>query len=79
MTNIERHAGASRASIQVSAEDGWCRLTVLDDGVGFTAEGQAGGFGLTNMRRRAEKLHGTFEIAPREDGGTLLNWAVPLG
>ncbi len=78
VTNIERHAGASRAAIQVSAESGWCRLEITDDGVGITPTPHAEGFGLTNMRRRAEKLHGTFDVALREDGGTVLTWAVPL-
>jgi signal transduction histidine kinase len=78
VTNIERHAEASRATIQVSAEDGWCRLEITDDGVGFTPSRRSDGFGLTNMRRRADKLHGTFTVEPREDGGTVLTWSVPL-
>ena len=79
VTNVERHAEATRTTIEVAASDGWCRLVISDDGLGFVPSTLSTGFGLTNMRRRAEKLHGTFELAPREDGGTVLTWAVPLG
>ena len=78
VTNVEKHAGASRVGVRVTAERGWCRLVITDDGVGFTPSRRPEGFGLTNMRRRAEKLHGTFEAVPREDGGTVVTWAVPL-
>ena len=78
VTNVERHAKATRAGIQVSAEGGWCHLQITDDGVGFTPSCRPDGYGLTNMRRRADKLHGTFTVAPREDGGTVLTWSVPL-
>ena len=79
VTNVQN--GTRRpvgSTIQVTAEEGWCRLVITDDGVGFTPSRRPEGFGLTNMRRRAEKLHGTFEAVPREDGGTVVTWAVPL-
>ncbi len=37
-----------------------------------------GGFGLVNLRRRAEKLHGKFTVEHPEAGGTALTWLVPL-
>jgi signal transduction histidine kinase len=33
---------------------------------------------LTNLRRRAEKLNGTFSIEEAENGGTSLVWQVPV-
>ena len=34
--------------------------------------------GLLNLRRRAEKLGGSMEMATLDSGGTRLSWRVPL-
>ena len=79
ITNIGRHAQASRASVMLSVDSDLCRLQVLDNGHGINqGEERAGGHGLVNMRRRAEKLHGSFEIETPDAGGTLLIWQVPV-
>jgi signal transduction histidine kinase len=78
VTNIERHANATKATISLSARDGHCQLRVIDDGRGFSGEGREGGLGLTNLRRRAEKLNGQFEIVGAPSGGTVLTWRVPI-
>ncbi len=79
VTNIGRHAQATRATVSVSVEEGRCRLIVADNGQGLgERDTRAGGFGLVNMRRRAEKLHGTFEIGGGTAGGTRLTWDVPV-
>ena len=54
-------------------------LELRDDGIGLELPLATPGLGLVNLRDRAEKLGGTFEIHPREGGGTRLVWAVPLG
>jgi signal transduction histidine kinase len=78
ITNIERHAAATRALVTIGVDGGRCTLRVVDDGKGFDAEhvGQ-GGFGLHNLRQRAEKARGTFEVTST-DHGTTLEWSVPL-
>jgi signal transduction histidine kinase len=78
VTNIERHAEATKATIALSAHDGHCQLQVADDGRGMDGEGRKGGLGLTNLRRRAEKLNGRFEVSAAPMGGTVLTWRVPL-
>ncbi len=77
VTNIERHANATEASIVLSANDGHCQLQVADNGRGMDHKAE-GGLGLTNLRRRAEKLHGEFEVASNPTGGTVLMWRVPF-
>jgi signal transduction histidine kinase len=37
-----------------------------------------GGFGLVNLQRRAEKLHGSFVIESSATGGSSLVWQVPI-
>jgi two-component system, NarL family, sensor histidine kinase DevS len=80
LTNIGRHAGATEASVVVRVHDGTCDLQVRDNGRGLGGPTTVdGGFGLVNLRKRAEKLHGTFLIEEAEAGGTLLSWQVPIG
>jgi two-component system, NarL family, sensor histidine kinase DevS len=79
VTNIGRHAKASRADVMVNVGDGSCSLLVTDDGIGMgSGEPTGGGLGLANMRRRAEKLHGELIVDSRSTGGTSLIWQVPL-
>jgi signal transduction histidine kinase len=79
VTNIGRHAKATRASMLLSADDNWCRLEIVDDGQGIgTAKASEGGLGLGNMRRRAEELNGRIELSMNASGGTKLEWEVPV-
>jgi signal transduction histidine kinase len=78
LTNAAKHAGASKFFVVVSVDDG-VTLEVLDDGSGreSTVAGSGGGMGLANMRSRAEKLGGTFEMQNAAGGGTRVLWRVP--
>lgn len=77
LTNVRRHARASRARVSVGIEAGAVVARIEDDGRGFAgAAGQ--GFGLTAMRERLALLEGTLEVGPGAGGGTLLEARVPL-
>ena len=76
LTNVARHARASRADVEVSATAGELTLEVTDDGVGMGASTRRSG--LANLRRRAEHRGGTFTVEPAEPSGTRLRWSVPL-
>ena len=79
LTNVGKHAQATRVSVSVDAGDTSCRLTITDDGVGISgAPSVSGGLGIPNLRRRAEKLHGTLIVDDVPGGGTQLTWTVPL-
>ena len=79
VTNIGRHARATQANVTVTVADGVCCLRVSDDGVGIDpTKASEGGFGLVNLRRRAEKLHGSFALESSANGGTSLAWQVPV-
>jgi signal transduction histidine kinase len=80
LTNVGRHADASKAIITLTAGDE-LRLVVADDGRGIAdgnGDGNEGGRGLKNMRQRAERLGGGMEIGTSREGGTRLTWHVPL-
>ncbi|MGI5271517.1 GAF domain-containing protein [Nonomuraea sp. CA-218870] len=76
LSNIVRHAKASRAGVAVEVTGDGLTLTVHDNGVGIPAEGRRSG--LRNLEERAAGLGGTFEISSPEGGGTSLCWRVPL-
>ena len=79
VTNIGRHAQANEATVTLAVRDGRCQLRVIDDGCGIEeSRPSAGGLGLGNLQRHAEKLHGVFRTESPETGGTVLSWNVPL-
>ena len=78
LTNITRHARASRIDVVVAEERGALRVSVADDGVGSAAEPSHGGRGLLGMRERAELLGGSFEAGPRAAGGFTVSAELPL-
>jgi signal transduction histidine kinase len=69
VTNIVRHAQASRAEIRITAsEDGELSVLVADDGTG-PANGAGAGVGLRGMRERAEASGGRLVAGRAPDGG----------
>ncbi|MEV7994238.1 GAF domain-containing protein [Streptomyces sp. NPDC086077] len=85
LSNVLRHAGASRVDVVVDANaslpDGrrGVRLTVADDGVGIPDGGRRSG--LRNLERRAESLGGASWHGPGSGeggGGTTVVWQTPL-
>jgi signal transduction histidine kinase len=78
LTNAGKHAQASRYEVTVSVTDRVV-IALLDNGSGIELPLSKPGLGLNNLRDRAEKLDGTFEIQPRVGGGTSVVWSVPLG
>ncbi|MFD7867165.1 GAF domain-containing protein [Streptomyces sp. NPDC059783] len=78
LSNVARHARASRVETSVVADAGRVVVTVTDDGVGLPEEIRRSG--LRNLAERAERLGGSLTVrtrpAPRR--GTELVWRVPL-
>lgn len=78
-SNVIRHAEATELSVLIDTTQGTCRLRVSDNGIGMPdAAATRPGFGLTNMMNRAQVLGGSCDITQRDDGGTMVEWAVPL-
>jgi two-component system sensor histidine kinase UhpB len=78
LTNIVKHARASRAEVSVRRSPGWLHVEVRDDGRGLTEpEAQrATRFGLLGMRERAEALGGRFTLDA--DQGVVVRVDLPL-
>jgi PAS domain S-box-containing protein len=80
LTNIAKHAQASRAEIRLEREGDEAVLTVRDDGVGMDQrdESKPRSFGLRGIRERVLVLAGEVRIVSRPGGGTTLVVRVPL-
>jgi signal transduction histidine kinase len=76
LSNVSRHASATRVEILVSVADGRITLTVDDDGVGFAHSGPHSG--LANAGSRADALGGDIQLDDSHLGGARLVWSVPL-
>jgi signal transduction histidine kinase len=74
LSNVARHSKATRGSVRVEAHDGTVRLTVSDNGVGFTPDMQRGPShqGLINMRARATAIGGNLELHSEPGAGTRI-------
>jgi signal transduction histidine kinase len=77
LSNVGRHAHASKIEAVVSIEEEWLLFSLVDDGVGV-GDGPSAGNGMRNMLTRAENLGGTFSVRRREPRGSILEWRVPI-
>ncbi|HET7495611.1 MAG TPA: GAF domain-containing sensor histidine kinase [Candidatus Limnocylindrales bacterium] len=79
LSNVARHAQASKVRVVLATEDHAVRLEIDDDGRGFeqTAPALDGHFGLANMRDRAGALGGSLAIDSRRPGGTRIIVRIP--
>lgn len=59
--NAARHSGAGRIMIEILPTDGGVRVVVADQGCGGAAD-RPGGYGLANMRRRAQAISARLDI-----------------
>ena len=79
LTNVIRHAGASRVVIDLDYGDDQLRLSVSDDGKGLPEDYETRGHGFRNMRADAERMGGRLEVeSNRTDGGTTVTCVVPV-
>jgi PAS domain S-box-containing protein len=79
LTNVARHAGASRVSVTLERLGGNILLGVEDDGRGLDPAGPPPrALGIVGMRERAERLGGELLLEARPQGGTVVRARLPL-
>ncbi|AWW35957.1 GAF domain-containing protein [Streptomyces cadmiisoli] len=76
LTNVARHARASRVDVFLNTDGATLCLTVTDNGVGIPADGRRSG--LRNMADRAAQLGGALEVTAPAGGGARIVWRVPV-
>jgi signal transduction histidine kinase len=82
LTNVVRHARASRAEVALAFDADAVRLEVSDDGAGFDTEAtgrEPTSVGLIGMRERAELVGGTLVARSSPQEGTRLTVRIPFG
>jgi two-component system sensor histidine kinase UhpB len=76
LTNVARHSGAKRATVNLALSGGRPRLEVDDDGRGFPREGAEGG-GVRGMRERAVLIGASLKIGASPLGGARVTLDLP--
>ena len=81
LTNVLKHASASRVRVALAYERRAARLTIRDDGRGFTAghsyRSSGGHWGLLGMQERAEQINAELQVISEEGKGTEVDITVP--
>jgi signal transduction histidine kinase len=75
LTNLAKHAHATRATVRAHVEGGTLQLRVRDDGVGGA---RPDGSGLVGLADRLAALDGQLRVESPADGGTLVAADIPL-
>ncbi|WP_170182143.1 PAS domain S-box protein [Phreatobacter stygius] len=84
LTNVLKHAGASKAVVRLRDQGNWLVLDIFDDGIGipFDPQGEAHaglGVGLPGMKARVVQLGGKLTIRRRAGKGTMVRASIPVG
>ena len=83
LTNVRKHAKATRASVALRRRNGSVLVTIEDDGVGFESaaarRSEMPQFGLSTMRERAESIGAKLIVESRPGAGSTVRCEVPLG
>ncbi|SEE33539.1 sensor histidine kinase [Jiangella alba] len=83
LTNVLRHAAATRAEVRIRRAGGELLVDVSDNGVGGApppapGEDDGSGTGIDGMRARAEAVGGRLQAGPRTGGGFAVHARLPL-
>ena len=80
LTNVARHANATRVEVSLMERDGQLVLQVRDNGKGITAKqiSHPKSFGLIGMRERVRSWNGSVKIEGISGKGTIVTVSIPL-
>jgi signal transduction histidine kinase len=80
INNATKHGKARKIDIRLSANASATSLSIADDGIGFSKNGNAmNGVGISIMRYRANIMDGEFAIEAGSGGGTIVSCTIPTG
>jgi signal transduction histidine kinase len=78
LTNICKHAQATKVNIQLTASPDQVHLTIQDNGRGFRLHSNPTGFGLQSMRERVTALKGDLHLVTEPGAGCHITAEIPL-
>ena len=82
--NISKYSRAHTAKLELAQKKGALRLSISDDGIGFSpgavssGKNSGAGIGLVSMKERTELFGGTFRLTSRKGRGTTIIASWPL-
>ncbi len=82
LTNVSKHAAATRVTVELSRGGGALEMSILDNGSGFDPKRVShpgAGWGLTIMRERAEAVGARFELRSQQGRGTVVRVTLQGG
>jgi signal transduction histidine kinase len=79
LTNVTKHAKASRVWVELGVDDDFIHLTIQDNGLGVNSNGNhTNGIGLTGMKERMALVGGKFLLRSALEGGTIITASLPV-
>ena len=78
LSNVARHANATKSTVTLVRTERGAVLTIDDDGSGFNPRRDSDGNGLRNMRERVSALGGRLRISSKRGRGTSLQFTLPM-
>jgi signal transduction histidine kinase len=78
LSNVIQHSDARNVKVWMSAEHGKIRFRVVDDGRGFVPDDSSFGWGLRNLRKRAEEMRGAVRVESELGQGSMVEFEAPL-
>jgi signal transduction histidine kinase len=79
LTNVTKHAQASRVWVELSIDDNSINLIIQDNGLGIHSRGNhTNGLGLTGMNERLSLVGGKLLLRSVMEGGTILTASLPM-
>lgn len=80
LTNVARHAEASKVTVDLDAKHGEVRLSIRDDGIGMDHGNPKGiSLGIFGMQERSRMIGGELKIESSPADGTAIRLRIPLG
>jgi signal transduction histidine kinase len=80
LNNSLKHARASKVKVEFTRVDNSLLLAVQDNGAGLEVNTAllSGGFGLTTMRQRTDRMGGSFKVISNPGNGTRIEVKIPI-
>lgn len=79
LNNVFKHSNATKVDIQIVARAGELMIVVSDDGVGYKENKENPGYGLIDMRERADLIGATIQYVNKPAGaGTAIEVTLPI-
>jgi signal transduction histidine kinase len=79
LTNVAKHAQASRTWVELSVDDNSINLVIQDNGLGLhSKDNPTGGIGLKGMHERLSLVGGKLLLRSAKEGGTILTATLPM-